>query len=117
MLTHLKAITNHLLDPLQFAYRANRSVDYAVNMGLYFILLKFADDTTLIGLISDGDEAAYRKEIDSLAFWCSQNHLELNALKTKEMVADLRRSPAPTVPFSCVTPQLTLWSISDSWGQ
>ena len=34
VLTHLKAITNHLLDPLQFAYRANRSVDDAINMGL-----------------------------------------------------------------------------------
>ncbi|XP_031436368.1 butyrophilin subfamily 1 member A1-like [Clupea harengus] len=61
-------------------------------------LLKCADDTTLIGLISNGDEAAYRKEVNSLAFWCSQNHLELNALKTVEMVADFRRSAAPTVP-------------------
>src|SRR4029434_9821374 len=42
----------------------------------------------LIGLISNGDEAAYRKEVNSLTFWCSQNHLELNALKTVEMVAD-----------------------------
>ncbi|XP_013884128.1 uncharacterized protein LOC106532573 isoform X7 [Austrofundulus limnaeus] len=38
VLTHLKDITGHLLDPLQFAYRANRSVDDAVNMGLHFIL-------------------------------------------------------------------------------
>ncbi len=30
--------TGPLLDPLQFAYRANRSVDDAVNMGLHFIL-------------------------------------------------------------------------------
>lgn len=29
-------------------------------------LLKFADDTTLIGLISDGDESAYRSEIARL---------------------------------------------------
>ena len=34
-------------------------------------LLKFADDTTLIGLISGGDESAYRWEIDYLATWCS----------------------------------------------
>jgi len=34
----LKDITGPLLDPLQFAYRANRSVDDAVNMGLHFIL-------------------------------------------------------------------------------
>ncbi|KAK3550241.1 hypothetical protein QTP86_021288, partial [Hemibagrus guttatus] len=132
VLSYLKDITDRLLDPLQFAYRANRSVDDAVNMALHFILqhldspgsyarmllwtwitdfltdrrqfvrlgthvsdlqhistgspqgcvlspllfslytngctsghksvklLKFADDTTLIGLISDGDESAYR---------------------------------------------------------
>ncbi|KAF7653890.1 hypothetical protein LDENG_00077400 [Lucifuga dentata] len=38
VLSHLKAITDTLLDPLQFAYRANRSVDDAVNMALHFIL-------------------------------------------------------------------------------
>ncbi len=38
VLAYLKDITGPLLDPLQFAYRANRSVDDAVNMGLHFIL-------------------------------------------------------------------------------
>ncbi len=38
VLAYLKASTGPLLDPLQFAYRANRSVDDAVNMGLHFIL-------------------------------------------------------------------------------
>ncbi len=38
VLAYLKDTTGPLLDPLQFAYRANRSVDDAVNMGLYFIL-------------------------------------------------------------------------------
>ncbi|KAK3542980.1 hypothetical protein QTP70_008522, partial [Hemibagrus guttatus] len=38
MLSYLKDITDPLLDPLQFAYRANRSVDDAVNMALHFIL-------------------------------------------------------------------------------
>ena len=207
VLTHLKAITNHLLDPLQFAYRANRSVDDAINMGLQHLdspgtyarilfvdfssafntiapalfqdkltqlsmpeptcswitdflsdreqrvrlgklvseprtistgapqgcvlspllfslynnnctsshpslkLLKFADDTTLIGLISNGDEAVYIKEVDSLAFWCSQNPLELNACKTVEMVADFRRSSAPTIPLiMCDSPVNTVES-------
>ncbi len=30
-------------------------------------LLKFADDTTLIGLIQDGDESAYRQEVKELS--------------------------------------------------
>ncbi len=38
VLAYLKDITGPLLDPLQFAYRANRSVDDAVNMGLHYVL-------------------------------------------------------------------------------
>ncbi|XP_062852418.1 GDNF family receptor alpha-like [Trichomycterus rosablanca] len=38
ILAYLKTITNSLLDPLQFAYRANRSVDDAVNVALHFML-------------------------------------------------------------------------------
>lgn len=38
VLRHLKDITGPLLDPLQFAYRTNRLVDDAVNMGLHYIL-------------------------------------------------------------------------------
>ncbi|KAK3571270.1 hypothetical protein QTP86_005911 [Hemibagrus guttatus] len=198
VLSYLKDITDPLLDPLQFAYRANRSVDDAVNMALHFILqhldspgsyarilfvdfssafntiipallrdkffqlnvpdsmcswitdfltdrrqfmrlgthvsdlqhistgspqgcvlspllfslytngctsghqsvklLKFADDTTLIDLISDGNESAYRGEIDRLVSWCSTNNLELNSLKTVEMTVDFRKDPAPRPP-------------------
>ncbi|KAI3355866.1 hypothetical protein L3Q82_004418 [Scortum barcoo] len=38
VLAHLKDITGPLLDPLQFAYQANRSADDAVNMELHYIL-------------------------------------------------------------------------------
>ncbi len=56
-------------------------------------LLKFADDTTLIGLIQDVDESAYRQEVKELAVWCSLNNLVLNMLKTVEMIVDFRRTP------------------------
>ncbi|KAL0185677.1 hypothetical protein M9458_017347, partial [Cirrhinus mrigala] len=200
VLAYLKDITGPLLDPLQFAYQANRSVDDAVYMGLHFILqhldrpgtyvrilfvdfssafntiiptllqtklnqlsvpssicqwitsfltdrqqlvrlgklmsstrttntgtpqgcvlspllfslytndctskdpsvklLKFADDTTLIGLIQDGEESAYRQEVKELAVWCSQNNLELNTLKTVEMIIDFKRNPPALTPLS-----------------
>ncbi|KAL0159806.1 hypothetical protein M9458_043531, partial [Cirrhinus mrigala] len=200
VLAYLKDITGPLLDPLQFAYRANGSVDDAVNMGLHFILqhldrpgtyvrilfvafssafntiiptllqtklnqlsvpssisqwitsfltdrqqlvrmgtlmssshttntgapqgcvlspllfslytndcsskdpsvklLKFADDTTLISLIQDGEESAYRQEVEQLAVWCSLNNLELNTLKTVEMIIDFRRNPPALPPLS-----------------
>ncbi len=164
----LKNITGPLLDPLQFTYKANRSMDDAGNMGLHLILqhldktgtyprilfvdfssafntiistlwldhqlseqlvrigkftscsrtistgaphgcvahlltlvklLKFADDTTHIGLIQDSDESAYRQVGERLTVWCSLNNLELNTLKTLEMIVNFRRNP-PTLPHS-----------------
>ncbi len=56
-------------------------------------LLKFADDTTVISLI--------RQEVEQLAGWCSLNNLELNTLKTVEIIVDFRRNPPPI-------PQLTI---------
>ncbi|TWW73210.1 hypothetical protein D4764_15G0006040 [Takifugu flavidus] len=172
ILPHLKSITTPLLDPLQFAYRANRSVDDAVNLALHSILqhldspgtyarillvdfssafntirpallqdklsqlsvpaslcrwithfltdqgqyvrlgkslglclhqhwitpglcpppllfslytncctsspqsvklIRFVEDTTLIGLVSNGNETAYRREVARLVSWCGHN--------------------------------------------
>ncbi len=192
VLAYLKDITGPLLETLQFAYRANRSVNDAVNMGLHYVLqpldrpgtyvrilfvdfssafntiipsllqpkltqlsvptsvcqwitsfltdrqqlvrlgkitgapqgcflspllfslytndciskdpsvklLKFTDNTTLIGLIQDGDESAYRQEIIELAIWCSLNNLELNTFKTVEMIVDFRRNTPAFPPLT-----------------
>ncbi|KAM8833028.1 putative RNA-directed DNA polymerase from transposon BS [Synchiropus picturatus] len=62
-------------------------------------LIKFADDTTIIGLISDGDESSYRREVERLVSWCSNNNLELNAQKTVEMVIDFRRVTVSLSPL------------------
>ena len=32
-------------------------------------IIKFADDTTVVGLITDNDETAYREEVRDLAMW------------------------------------------------
>ncbi len=63
-------------------------------------LLKFADDTTAIALIQDGDEFADRQEVEQLAVWCSKNNLELNTLKTVEMIVDFRRNPPALPPLT-----------------
>ncbi|KAI4881127.1 hypothetical protein NFI96_017869, partial [Prochilodus magdalenae] len=54
-------------------------------------IIKFADDTTVIGLITGGDETAYRREVAELVDWCDYNNLSLNTDKTKEMIVDPRR--------------------------
>ncbi|KAI4876266.1 hypothetical protein NFI96_007911 [Prochilodus magdalenae] len=54
-------------------------------------IFKFADDTTILGLITDGDETAYRDEVSALSEWCYHNNLSLNISRTKEMIVDYRK--------------------------
>ncbi|XP_069393579.1 uncharacterized protein [Paralichthys olivaceus] len=62
----------------------------------------YHDDATIIGLIQDSDESAYRREVERLVCWCGQNNLELNTLKTVEMTVDFMRCP-PTLPSITIT--------------
>ena len=55
------------------------------------LVVKFADDTSLIGLIQNDDESAYRAQITSVVKWCEENNLILNVDKTKELIVDFRR--------------------------
>lgn len=59
-------------------------------------IIKYADDTTVIGLISNNDELAYREEVQHLAAWCADNNLALNSKKTKELIVDFRKSRGGT---------------------
>ena len=53
-------------------------------------IIKFADDTTKVGLITDNIETPCREEVRDLALWCQDNNLSLNVIKTKEMIVDYR---------------------------
>ncbi len=92
-----------ILSPLLFSLYTNgcTSKDPSVK------LLKFADDTTLICLIQDGDESAYRQEVKELTVWCSHNNLELNTLKTVEMIVDFRRNPPALPPLTIMNSTVT----------
>ncbi len=84
-----------VLSPLFFSLYTNdcTSKDPSVK------LLKFADDTTVIGLIKDGDESAYRQEVEQLAVWCSLNNLE--------MIVDFRRNPPALPPLTIMNSTVT----------
>nr|XP_019958831.1 PREDICTED: uncharacterized protein LOC109639670 [Paralichthys olivaceus] len=61
-------------------------------------IVKFADNTTIVGLINNNDESAYREEVKRLTDWCSHNNLDLHTNKTKEMFVDFRkRAVLPTL--------------------
>jgi len=85
-----------VLSPLLFSLYTNdcTSEDPSVK------LLKFADDTTQIGLIQDG-------EVEQMAVWCSLNNLELNTLKTVEMIVDFRRNPPALPPLTIMNSTVT----------
>ncbi len=42
----------------------------------------------------------WKQEVEQLADWCSLNNLELNTLKTVEMIVDFRRNPPTPPPHS-----------------
>ena len=53
--------------------------------------IMFADDTTVVGLITNNDETAYREEVRDLAVWCQDNNLSVNVIKIKEMIVEIRK--------------------------
>ena len=53
-------------------------------------LIKFADDTMMVGLIENRNNSEYLYEINSFVNFCNNNFLELNVNKTKEMLIDFR---------------------------
>ena len=71
-------------------------------------IIKFVDDTTVVGLITDNDEreeirdlaASYREEIRDLAVWCQDNNLSLNMSKTNELIVDYRKKRAEQAPIN-----------------
>ena len=61
-------------------------------------IIKFADDTKVVGLITDNGETANREEVRDLAVWC-QDNLSLNMVKTKEIIVDYRKKRAEHAPI------------------
>lgn len=59
-------------------------------------VVKFADDTALIGLIENDDYSHYQNEIKAFVKYCDTHYLELNVKKTKELVIDYRRNSMTT---------------------
>ena len=61
-------------------------------------IFKFADDTTVVGRISNNDETEYRNERENLVNWCGDNNLSLNVNKTKEIDIDFWKCSGGHVP-------------------
>ena len=78
-------------------------------MATHVCLLTFADDTTVVGLITGYNESAYRDEGSDLAVWCQSNNLSFNVSKTKELIVTTGKEGASTPPSASIGLQ---WSRS-----
>ena len=61
-------------------------------------LFKYADDTALVSRCVNNDNM-YKNEVELFVKWCTDNYLELNVKKTKEMIVDFRKLPADHAPL------------------
>jgi hypothetical protein len=55
---------------------------------------------TVVGLITDNNETAYREEVRELAVWCKDNSISLNVRKTKDLIVDYRKRRAEPAPIN-----------------
>ena len=76
-----------VLSPLLYSLYTHFCQSYSDSVMLY----KFADDTSVVGLITNGDESEYRRVVEERVSWCAEYNLLLNILKTKELIIDFRK--------------------------
>ncbi len=85
-----------VLSPLLYSLYTHDSVSSHSST----FIVKFADDTVVLGLINNDDEAAYLDEVERLTSWSQDNCLSLNVSKTKELIVDFRkRQQQPYTPL------------------
>ncbi len=79
-------------------------------------IVKFADDTVVLGLINNNDEAAYLDEVERLTSWCQDNCLSLwtwAKLNSWSWTSG-RDSSSPTLLLWSVGPLLRGWVASST---
>ena len=62
------------------------------------VMVNFADDTSLSGLIQK-DDSSYRQAVEDLIEWCGKNYPELSVTRTKELVINFRRAKVNMDPI------------------
>ncbi len=73
---------------------------YCVSSHSSTSIIKFADDTVVLGLISNNDETAYLDEVERLTSWCQDNCLSLNVSKNQRADCELQGETAAALQSS-----------------
>jgi hypothetical protein len=93
--TNIGAPQGCVLSPVLFTHYTNDHRGEAPHT----YVVKYADDTAILGLIGKNGEGEYRNTVETFVRTCDGEGLILNVGKTKEMVVDFRKKPAPLNPL------------------
>ena len=63
-------------------------------------VIKYADDTAIVGLVKGNQEHHYRATVQDFTEACDRDGLQLNVRKTKEMIIDFRKKPSDISPLN-----------------
>ena len=55
-------------------------------------IFKYADDSAIVGLITNNIQIPYLKVVRDTVKWCQDNYLSLNVSKTKELISDPKKT-------------------------
>jgi hypothetical protein len=74
------ALQGYVLSPLLYSLFTHDCVAMHASNSI----IKFADDITVVGLITNNYKTTYREEVRARRVWCQENNLTLNVNKNKE---------------------------------
>ena len=61
------------------------------------IFIKYSDDTVIVDL---SNSIPHYIEVERFTTWCKDNFLDLNVIKTKELLIDFRNQPLAVSPIT-----------------
>ena len=87
ILTKAGALQGTVLSPFLFTHYTADYRHSKVSCQIH----KFSHDTDLVGPFNQGNDLAYKREVESFFSWCDAIFLKLNVGKTKELIIDFRK--------------------------
>ena len=95
LVTNTGASQGYVLSPVLFTIHTSDVQAHDKDV----LQIKFADDISLTGLVAHSDETKYSEAFIELVDLCNEHFLELNVIKTEEMIVDFCKEKEQVYPL------------------